>query len=37
VNAKNKQPQIFVADKEMVLQPGGWAGGKNPHRGRDLA
>jgi len=37
VNVKNKQPQIFVANEEMVLQPGGLAGGKNPHMGRDLA
>jgi len=37
VNVKNKQPQIFVADEEMVLQPGGWAGGKNPRTCRDLA
>jgi hypothetical protein len=28
---------MFVAEKEMVLQPGGWAGGKNPHTGKDLA
>ena len=31
VNVENKQQQIFVADKKMVLQLGGWAGDKNPH------